>query len=343
MTTRKAAFKDEENPNKQRRISNDDSASFTTLNNDCLLGVASFLPVSDLNNFAMVNRLCSQVRNHESLNQTREATIICSRKENARKLLNAALNTATSTLSANYTQFTVLGLELIPPIWLGYGGERLEVSPNNAIRRIELGLNSSITSGDDGRGRDKVHWSALDLLARHFPNVNDLVLKDAKYGPAFRRPVSKKLTRLEFPPMGSLSLPVLFCNDRDSRRIIDLIADGCIFQHSFDAFGSSNYGARMRLRREMANAISNEEPYYGQQRYLLMDFPRVERVSLKGAMWRLHHEDTDTVYDAEPLSQAMLMKMVRRHPTLRWLRSDLCERKVAILKSERPEITFVSE
>jgi hypothetical protein len=39
----------------------------------------------------------------------------------------------------------------------------------------------------------------------------------------------------------------------------------------------------------------------------------------------------------------MLIKMVRLHPTLRWLRSDLSEENVAMLKQERPEITFVSD
>jgi len=45
----------------------------------------------------------------------------------------------------------------------------------------------------------------------------------------------------------------------------------------------------------------------------------------------------------ERIPQDMLMKMVRHHPTLRWLRSDLTPENVAILQQERPDITFVSE
>ena len=43
------------------------------------------------------------------------------------------------------------------------------------------------------------------------------------------------------------------------------------------------------------------------------------------------------------VSQAMLIKMVRNHPTLRWLRSDLTEENITMLQRERPDITFVSE
>lgn len=45
----------------------------------------------------------------------------------------------------------------------------------------------------------------------------------------------------------------------------------------------------------------------------------------------------------EPLPQELLINMVRRHPTLRWLRSDLMAENVAMLKQERPEIAFVSD
>jgi hypothetical protein len=41
--------------------------------------------------------------------------------------------------------------------------------------------------------------------------------------------------------------------------------------------------------------------------------------------------------------QHALMKMVRKMPRLRWLRSDLTPENITILKSERPEITFVTD
>lgn len=43
------------------------------------------------------------------------------------------------------------------------------------------------------------------------------------------------------------------------------------------------------------------------------------------------------------IPQDVLIKMVRRHPLLKWLRSDLLAENVALLEEERPEITFVSD
>lgn len=42
------------------------------------------------------------------------------------------------------------------------------------------------------------------------------------------------------------------------------------------------------------------------------------------------------------VSQEMLIKMVRCHCTLRWVRSDLSAENVAMLQQERPEVVFVS-
>jgi hypothetical protein len=44
-----------------------------------------------------------------------------------------------------------------------------------------------------------------------------------------------------------------------------------------------------------------------------------------------------------PISQGMLMKMVRLTPTLRWLCSNLTDKNVDILCRERPDVTFVSD
>jgi len=80
------------------------------------------------------------------------------------------------------------------------------------------------------------------------------------------------------------------------------------------------------------------EPVEGEaNKYLWMKCPRLERLSMMGATYKeVGHWQT------RPISQEMLIKMVRHHPTLRWLRSDLTAENVAMLKEERPHITFVS-
>ena len=71
--------------------------------------------------------------------------------------------------------------------------------------------------------------------------------------------------------------------------------------------------------------------------FMLMDCQHVERLSIKGTSYGM--EDMGF----QPVTQAMLIKMVRHHATLQWLRSDLSEENVVMLKRERPEITFVSK
>lgn len=66
---------------------------------------------------------------------------------------------------------------------------------------------------------------------------------------------------------------------------------------------------------------------------------RVERFSIRNATCQVYAGDDE----AQPVSQEMLIKMVRLHPTLRWLRSDLSPENIAMLKAERPDITFVSD
>jgi len=64
--------------------------------------------------------------------------------------------------------------------------------------------------------------------------------------------------------------------------------------------------------------------------YLLMQCPRLERLSIRNLEWD----------DMMEVTQEDIMKLVRHHPTLRWLRSDLSEANVALLKLERPDIKF---
>lgn len=132
-------------------------------------------------------------------------------------------------------------------------------------------------------------WEVLHLVSRHFPNIKDVVLKHARYGPAFcQTPISSKLTRLELAHGTIILLPVVGGYTRRARHIAELIADGCIFQHSSDAFGSPNEDrARMRLKRELDNDFSNERA--DGDKFILMDFPSITHLSLKGAFWEICH------------------------------------------------------
>lgn len=62
--------------------------------------------------------------------------------------------------------------------------------------------------------------------------------------------------------------------------------------------------------------------------------------TLEGTGWRVLARGA---HRANATRIEMLIKMVRLHPTLRWLRSDLTEENVAMLKQERPDQTFLSD
>jgi hypothetical protein len=73
----------------------------------------------------------------------------------------------------------------------------------------------------------------------------------------------------------------------------------------------------------------------GVNMFMLMLCTRLERLSIK--------DTTYTYLNTLPVTQEMIVKLVRHTPTLRWLRSDLTEDNVAILQQERPDITFVTD
>jgi hypothetical protein len=62
----------------------------------------------------------------------------------------------------------------------------------------------------------------------------------------------------------------------------------------------------------------------------------LERVSIKNCRCQSDTNENETV----ELSQDALIKFVRETPSLKWLRSDLTPENVAMLKAERPDVTF---
>jgi len=66
--------------------------------------------------------------------------------------------------------------------------------------------------------------------------------------------------------------------------------------------------------------------------YMFMYYFRLERLSIKNAMWRsVSMNDPKSFSEYQSVSQEMLIKMVRNHSTLPWLRSDLTKENVAML------------
>lgn len=87
------------------------------------------------------------------------------------------------------------------------------------------------------------------------------------------------------------------------------------------------------------SSVSRNRHFAGNGDYMFCYCTRLERVSIKGATIEICRMDRFV----ENISQNWIIDMVRRHPTLRWLRSDLSAENVQMLRQERPDITFVSE
>jgi hypothetical protein len=87
------------------------------INDDIMLQIFKFLPFEDLNSIAvLICRRYRDLRNHESLDQTRTSTIVCSETTTSASVRNAfnqrELNQA---FSGNRTHLKIVGVENMPP------------------------------------------------------------------------------------------------------------------------------------------------------------------------------------------------------------------------------------
>lgn len=138
-----------------------------------------------------------------------------------------------------------------------------------------------------------------------------------------------QLTRVNH--VGGGVIEITGWNYRHFRALTDLTVDNFCFENT-DASLLLNFDfAFLNLGRDDTD------------KYILMECPQLQRLSMKGATWMHNFVWDRSRGTPEPIPQHMLIKMVRNHGALRWLRSDLTEQNVAMLQQERPEMTFVSE
>jgi hypothetical protein len=109
----------------------------------------------------------------------------------------------------------------------------------------------------------------------------------------------------------------------NAANLTELCLDGCRF---------STGGRHTReFMDRFSDATSVEYLFHRCHRQL-------ERVSIKNVA-----EVVGRGHQPRAVTQEKLIKMVRRNPALRWLRSDLSEENTAMLRQERPEVTFVND
>ena len=84
-----------ENPSKRRKLKGEEEPSVVApkslddINDDCVLSVLKCLSAEDLNSMAICSRRYRDARSHDSLDQTRTGTIVCTENTTLASIRNA--------------------------------------------------------------------------------------------------------------------------------------------------------------------------------------------------------------------------------------------------------------
>ena len=341
IRTRKLPFGEEENPaRKRRRLTLEGafrapppSASFDSLNNDCLVHILSYLNYETMNIVAVCSQACREARSNGSLNQTRTRTIICSERATGRSIYE---------IIHRWTQGGALGNR---PIHLRIENA-FNLSPDTDDRAVtfeeafdaRFSLQDRVVSVDlsvdpehaaTDRQADSHTIKCLSIMCVNMRelDMSGLMVADASRLLEEIRVQCRLLRRLSWNNSdGNISLNGI---EISVLNILELSFDDSCFRSPFESADMN----RWFFERTISLNARRHEPF------LMRECKVVERLSIKNATWCLEENPLEKF----PVTQGMLIKMVRRHPTLRWLRSDLSAENVAMLQREKPEITFVSD
>jgi len=326
-----ASTSDEETPRKRQRleaasdscISSSRTLTFYDINRDCMLLILSFLSNDDMDSFSVCSRDCYEVRSDESLNQTRTGTILWRETTTANALYDTIARRGwRSVFRGNRTRLRVEGIEKLrlPLDFFTTDDERAAKLPG--VTCLDLSCDPS-----DERMREKTLYVIRLILI--LPNLQNMDLSYVTVSPIgmMISNTCPNLTRLTWKGCnGSL---VLTGEALKLPNLTELYLDD-------SRFSLFTVPLESREARDF-----EDEPTNGSTTnfFMWMYCSGLERLSMRNAKW-------DAIPRNEvplPITQEMLIKFVRNTPTLRWLRSDLAEDSIAILKRERPEVTFVSD
>lgn len=293
---------------------NEAVVSFNDINNDCLIHILSYLLTDDMNSFAVCSRECRKVRSAECLDQSRTATIVWTQTTSPFSFLRI-MTANQHVFTGNRKDLRIVGnvVQPIMPIMAGLptrnSGLRL-----NQVTSLDCSFsNSSIERRNVGIYCDPV----LAILGPVLSNLRviDLtnVISDVGRAVGYFSQNCPSLTKIKW---NKCPFPMLCGHEfRDCNSLTHLTLDDTTFLESI-------FTGRQQVLQSYAADPSL---------YLFMKCKHLTTLSIKGTR----------LGNFGPLSQEMLMKMARQHPTLRWLRSDLTVENIAILKKERPEVTFI--
>jgi len=289
--------------------------SLDDVNDDCLiLLIMSHLPSEDLNTFAFCGHRYREARRHPSLDQTRSGTIIVPETTTLHSLFDTIEERGwNEVFRGNRTHLKVL-------CW----------TTGAALTREYMSLEIS----ELGERLPDVQLTEVTGLCLFFSQGNLSRVEYFKFCYNVIWAFSSLLPNLEIVDLSGVELRTrlvhTFCTTCSSLAKVtlcrldnELYLDGRDFKDASNLTELNLDGSSFCLDNFASYMTTGDSTHY-----LLMQCTHLERLSIRNVEWK----DMD--------GDAIVMKFVRHHPTLRWLRSDLNETNVAILKLERPYITF---
>lgn len=294
------------------------TATFHDIHADVLVNVFSFLTRDEMDNASILSQSLAEARNHPSLDQTRAATIAIRKSKTIHDLYATIASNGwetTFSIQSNKKYLKVRGLEKLKEPD-DYTEGWVDRAPNGDLRLDSI--TSLDMSAEPKVVQTKINSSEVEGVMHILPNLQEVDLSYVYYS-------SMKLMGLERACRTITRLTWKGCNsflDIDGpNRVAHLNVDDCC-GHEL------GYGYQFHLAMETGNLHSY---------CLFKSFPNLECLSLMNAQSKEYGSNMQ-----QPVSQEFLIKVVRFHPTLRWLRSDLTDENIVMLKLEKPQVTLVN-
>jgi len=303
------------------RLKQAEIATFEDLNNDCLVCILKFLETEAMNDATLINSHFYEARKDPSLDQTRTAIIICKSK-------NMNMNDLYETIAtkrwarrffgheSNMKCLKIIGLEVLSD---DLSDTRMIELHSQSVD-VQLQSVTSLKVSFDPSEKRAVKAMCIPALVRILPNLLEVDMSYVKVYSGMLMMLYRKFRNLTCIRWNGSDAIFVYPGQSciNNPNITELHVDGSLL-----------------VDRSISPVISAfNVDLSDHQRFLWRDFPGLERLSMKNTMWSI------SVNEPLPISQEMLIKLVRHHPTLRWLCSDLTDENIAMLKRSGRKLHF---
>jgi hypothetical protein len=300
---------------KRRRLDHGNATGFHLLTLDCLVHCLQYLEFPDLNNVGSVSKTCRQARGHSSLDLTRAGTIHVGRNCITPVHMLQCTPRWNQVFQPPRTHLRIEGI-----------GSLSRATMGEIVRTARYCSMPQITSLDISVHPDyrkiKVPNNNIKTVGYMLPNLRSLDLSYTRVQGSALIAIVKTCPQLRRVTWkGAFNGSDLFVTGqtfRHSKSIRELYLQDCVFYPCWSRFDRTSLPLLSFL------------------------YDKLERVDIKGATSTFTTFEMGMPYQDEPivLPQDFVMAFVRAASRLQWFRSDLIPENVAILKQERPEITF---